>query len=124
MIRVAQRQQTQRRWPLGQYGLSIVLVTLFASSWIGQFAFQLVEVTNDAREHGGDFEWGEFWPEFWAATLENWQSEFLQLVSFVVLTSFLVHRGSAESKDSDEEMQATLERIERRLDTIERSAAS
>jgi hypothetical protein len=50
---------------------------------------------------------GYIWP--WAqATFENWQSEFLQLFAFVALTTFLIHKGSPESKDSDEQMQASL----------------
>jgi len=36
-----------------------------------------------------------------------------------VLTSFLIYKGSAESRDSDDEMQAALERIERRLDALD-----
>jgi hypothetical protein len=31
----------------------------------------------------------------------------------------LIHKGSAESKDSDEEIQATLNRIEKRLDELD-----
>jgi hypothetical protein len=38
---------------------------------------------------------------FWQATGENWESEFLQMGFYVVLTSFLYQRGSAESKDPD-----------------------
>lgn len=30
---------------------------------------------------------------------ENWESEFLQMASYVVLTAMLVQRGSAESRD-------------------------
>ena len=51
--------------------------------------------------------------------LENWQSEFLQLLTFVVLTSFLIHRNSPESKDSDDQMQRSLDRIEKRLKALE-----
>jgi hypothetical protein len=39
---------------------------------------------------------------------ENWQSEFLQLLTFVVLTTFLIHRNSHESRDSDDEMQKVI----------------
>ena len=46
------------------------------------------------------------------------QSEFLQLLTFVVLTTYLIYRGSHESKDSDLEMQAALERIEARVDPL------
>lgn len=38
---------------------------------------------------------------FWQATGENWESEFLQMGFYVVLTSFLFQKGSAESKDPD-----------------------
>ncbi|WP_018348501.1 DUF6766 family protein [Longispora albida] len=35
---------------------------------------------------------------FTEATFENWESEFLQMGSYVLLTAYLVQRGSAESK--------------------------
>jgi hypothetical protein len=34
----------------------------------------------------------------WAATFENWESEFLQMAVFVLLTTFLVQKGSPESR--------------------------
>lgn len=34
----------------------------------------------------------------WQATFENWESEFLQMAVFVLLTTFLVQRGSPESR--------------------------
>ena len=40
---------------------------------------------------------------FLEATFENWESEFLQMGSYVVLTAFLFLRGSAESKPIDED---------------------
>jgi hypothetical protein len=61
---------------------------------------------------------GYVWP--WAqATFENWQSEFLQVFVFIVLTAFLVHRHSHESPDTDYETEASLRRIEARLDDID-----
>lgn len=36
-----------------------------------------------------------------SALFENWESEFLQMSAYVVLTAFLFQRGSAESKDPD-----------------------
>lgn len=38
---------------------------------------------------------------FLSALYENWESEFLQMSAYVVLTAFLFQRGSAESKDPD-----------------------
>jgi hypothetical protein len=87
-----------RRYPLGDRGLGWVLLALFLSSWIGQAIFQV------------GFE-NESWPAFWASTFENWQSEFLQLFTFMVLTSVLVFRGSPESRDSDDELSAKVDEL-------------
>jgi uncharacterized protein DUF6766 len=35
----------------------------------------------------------------WEALFENWESEFLQMAAYVLLTVFLIQKGSAESKD-------------------------
>jgi hypothetical protein len=107
--RAGHRQAADRR----------VLLALFLVSWLGQGISQWFEAANEARAHGEAGTLAEFLPAFLAATLENWQSEFLQLLTFVVLTSFLVHKGSHESKDSDEQMRQALRRIERRLERFE-----
>lgn len=93
------------------YNLSIVLAILFFAAWLAQFLVQIKKVKNDALEKGSVFQWNQYWPEFWSSTLENWQSEFLQLFTFVILTSFLIHKNSAESRDSSD-------RLERKLDAI------
>ena len=112
----------RRLW--SNYNLSIVLGTLFVVSWVIQTWTGWVHFQADQIEHSQTAEVfgpsGYVWQ--WAeSTFENWQSEFLQLLAFVVLTSFLIHRGSHESKDTDEEMMATLNRIERRLNALEGS---
>ncbi len=91
------------------YNLSIVLGILFLLSWGAQFFVELKEVAKEAETHGTPFQWSDFWIKFWSSTLQNWRSEFLQLLTFVVLTSFLIHKNSHESKDSDERIKATLE---------------
>jgi hypothetical protein len=106
----------ERRYPLGRRGLAWVLLGLLLVSWFGQFVFEIVVVRNEAHAHGEAFSWGEFWPEFGQSTLENWQSEFLQLLTFVVLTTFLVFQGSPESRDGDDEVKSQLNRIEAKLD--------
>ena len=53
------------------------------------------------------------------ATFENWQSEFLQVFVFIVLTTFLVHRKSHESPDTDYDTEASLRRIEAKVDRLE-----
>ncbi|SFB57288.1 hypothetical protein SAMN03159496_05281 [Rhizobium sp. NFR07] len=39
---------------------------------------------------------------FLSALFENWESEFLQMSAYVMLTAILFQRGSAESKDPDQ----------------------
>lgn len=97
------------------YGLSIVLFLLFFFSWIGQGIFQWQEFVQHQKEHNQEVKTEEFIPEFGAATFENWQSEFLQLLTFVVLTTYLIHKGSHESKDTDDEMMGKLVKIEQML---------
>ena len=101
------------------YSLSISLAALFFLAWIGQLVTQWFNWANEQQEHNQPLEVGDFLWQFWTSTLENWQSEFLQLLTFVVLTSFLIHRNSPESRDSDDEMQRSLARIEKRLKALE-----
>jgi predicted PurR-regulated permease PerM len=99
------------------FGLSLAFCILFLLSWILQGVAQWQEFTDEQRSHNEPVEVGDFVAVFSKSTLENWQSEFLQLFSFVVLSALLIHKGSAESKDSDEEMQQALSRIEKKLGT-------
>ena len=106
---------------LRNYSLSLVLAALFLGAWALQTVLGWQEFRAEQAAHGEAAHWfgaeGYIW-NWGRATFENWQSEFLQLLTFVVLTSFLIHKGSHESKDSDERLQAAVGRIERRLDAL------
>ena len=106
------------------YNLSIILFLLFAVSWVLQTCTGWVAFAAQQQEHGQIAELfgssGYIW-EWAQATMENWQSEFLQLLTVVVLTTSLIHKGSHESKDTDDEMMAVLRRIEKRLGKLENS---
>lgn len=103
---------------LRDYSLGIVLAGLFLASWIGQTLMGWVEFAGEQAAHGETAEVfgpsGYFWT-WMAATFENWQSEFLQLFTMAVLTAFLIHKGSTESRDTDEEMSLHLAAIRREL---------
>jgi hypothetical protein len=107
---------------LRNYSLSIVLGILFIVSWLLQTTTGWVEFVADQQAHGETAqlfgESGYFW-SWMQSTFENWQSEFLQLFTMVVLVSFLIHKGSQESKDADAEVKAMLEDMEERLVRIE-----
>jgi hypothetical protein len=93
-------------------------MVLFFATWLGQGISQWQTYTDEQHAHGESVEVGGFISEFGQSTLENWQSEFLQLFAFVVLAALYVHKGSAESKDSDEKIEAALRRIEESLGTL------
>jgi len=107
-----------KRW-WRDYNLTVVLGLLFVTTWIGQLITQWFTFANEQQDHNQPLQIGAFLWEFWQSTLENWQSEFLQLFSFVALSALFIHKGSAESKDSDEQMQQSLDRIEKRLKALE-----
>jgi branched-subunit amino acid ABC-type transport system permease component len=110
--------QGQRRRIWSTFGLSIAFCGLFLISWAAQAVAEWGTYRAEQREHAQPVSAQGFMVEFGQSTLENWQSEFLQLFSFVVFSAVLIHKGSAESKDSDDRMEETLRRIERRLDAL------
>jgi hypothetical protein len=82
-------------------GLSIVLVLLFAVTTAGQAVTGWLDHNESQRQHGGvssSFRAYLASGHFWEATGENWESEFLQMAAFVLLTTMLYQKGSAESK--------------------------
>jgi len=88
------------RW-LRENGLSIALFGLFGVFMVGQGLTGWRTYNAEQREHhertiglGAYLTTGHFVE----ATFENWESEFLQMASYVLLTVWLVQKGSSESK--------------------------
>lgn len=89
-------------------GLSLVLAALFVTFVVGQACAGWYAYNKERREHSH--------PEvtldncltgvhFWEAIFENWESEFLQMAAYVMLTAFLFQRGSAESNAPDKPVE-------------------
>ena len=86
-------------------GLTITLATMFLFSTLGMIWSGYSAYNEELEEHGaaavgllaylisGDF---------LSALFENWESEFLQMSAYVMLTAMLFQRGSAESRDPDD----------------------
>jgi len=85
--------------------LSIVSLTFFAIFLVGQSLAGLREHNDERAEHGerpmGYAAYVES-GHFLGAVFENWESEFLQIGLYVLLTIHLRQKGSAESKKLDE----------------------
>jgi hypothetical protein len=84
--------------------LSIVFLALFLAALCGQAIAGHADLNEDQLRHG-DPEMSLLRyvvsSEFGTAVMENWQSEYLQFTLFVLLTVWLLQRGSPESKRLD-----------------------
>ena len=81
--------------------LTIVLMLLFSGFLVGQLLTGWHEYNQTQQEHDrSPVAFGRYLTtgHMWEATLENWESEFLQMAAFIVLTTILVQRGSPESR--------------------------
>ena len=86
-------------------GLTVVLLILFALSLLGQSLTGERVYNADQRDHGQPtvtFVNYLLTGHFVEAVFENWESEFLQMGLYVLLTAYLFQKGSAESKDPEE----------------------
>ena len=87
-------------------GLSIVLFALFAVLLAGQSYVGLLRENDELLEHAqSPVSWTEYVTSggFLEATMENWESEFLQMWAYVIFTVFLFQKGSSESKPPDKD---------------------
>jgi hypothetical protein len=89
---------------LRENGLSIVLAILFAVFLVAQSITGLYRYNDEQGSHAQPaISYGEYLKsgEVLQATMENWESEFLQMGMYVLLTTFLYQKGSAESNKLD-----------------------
>jgi hypothetical protein len=90
-------------WRAQLYGNSMIIVMslIFLTAWFAQSLAGWRVLNEELAEHGERLiSWWSYVgsADFWEATFQNWQSEFLAVGSFAVLAVFLRQRGSPESK--------------------------
>jgi hypothetical protein len=92
-----------KHW-IRDHGLLLANLLLFLVSFLGMVLSGVHTYNEEQLTHGeatvtlaGFFATGDFLE----ATFENWESEFLQMGTYVVLTAYLFQRGSSESKLPD-----------------------
>jgi hypothetical protein len=122
MSRSIQSERSEGRSMWREFALGLILMMLFFATWVAHLIVEWQVFTDEQLAHGVEPQVGDFVAQFGRSTLENWQSEFLQLFSFVVLAALYIHKGSAESKDGEENIEASLRRIEQHLGTLPASA--
>ncbi|HZX79371.1 MAG TPA: DUF6766 family protein [Lysobacter sp.] len=102
----------QRPWPVRRGGvwrrayehsLSGALLLLFAASFVAHLYSSWKQHAGEQLLHG-EAVTASIWEHlasasFWFESFQNWQSEFLAVISLVVLSIFLREKDSTESKD-------------------------
>jgi hypothetical protein len=104
---------------LQKNSLSIVFILLFMIAIAGQFFAGQKEYNKERQEKGQvpvDAKTYITSGHFLQATFENWESEFLQMALFVMLTISLRQKGSSESKKIDRKEEVDREPDPRKKD--------
>ncbi len=89
------------RTTLFAWSLSLVMASIFFASWGAQSLAGWAQYNETRLERlQAPITWGQYVAnaDFWARSLQNWQSEMLAVGSMVVLSIYLRQRGSPESK--------------------------
>lgn len=101
-------------WSL--YGYAWVTLALFAISLTGHWIFGWYAYVQEQQAHREAIEVSAYTVQMLRDTLENWQSEFLQLLWQVGGLAFLLYVGSPQSKEGDDRMEAKLDAILRAVE--------
>lgn len=94
-----------------EYGFLWVTLVLFIASLAGHWMFAWSAYVHEQEAHSQSVEMREFIQLTMRDTLENWQSEFLQLVWQVAGLAFLLYVGSPQSKEGDERKEEKIDLI-------------
>src|SRR5512134_1165411 len=93
------------------YGFAWVTLGFLLISLAGHWIFGWFAFVQEQRAMGHPVETSDFVIEMMRDTLENWQSEFLQLLWQVAGLALLLYVGSPQSKESDDRVEAKLDAI-------------
>ncbi len=98
-----------------KYGYLWVTLVLFLGSLAGHWTLSWFAYVEDQSALGQPVEILGYVVQTGRDTLENWQSEFLQLIWQVGGHAFLFHLGSPQSKEGDERKEEKLDAILRAI---------
>lgn len=101
-------------WKKKGYLWITLLFFLFSVTLHWVFGWEVFK--QDQFAHGEPVLVSDFIKEMMRDTMENWQSEFLQLMWQVAGLAFLWHVGSPQSKEGDDRKEEKLDHIIKMLD--------
>lgn len=98
------------------YSYAWITLGLFAFSIVGHWIFGWYAFVSEQQEHGQVVHFAPYFIEMMRDTLENWQSEFLQLLWQVGGLAFFIFLGSPQSKEGSDRLEAKIDFILKRVD--------
>jgi hypothetical protein len=104
-------KQKPRNTIWSKYGYFWVTLALFVASLVGHWTFGWYAFVTEQQQHGQSAQVGEFVVQAMRDTLENWQSEFLQLIWQVSGLALLYHIGSPQSKEGNDRLEEKVDLI-------------
>jgi hypothetical protein len=99
------------------YGFFWVTLGLFVMSISLHWLFAWYSYIQEQDKHNQPVQLGDYFNETLRDTMENWQSEFLQLIWQVVGLSILWYVGSSQSKEADDRMEEKIDLLIQRPDS-------
>ena len=101
---------------LKHYGFFWVTLGFFIISISLHWVFAWYSYLQEQEEHKQPIEFNGYLNETLRDTMENWQSEFLQLMWQVVGLSILWFVGSSQSKESDDRLEEKIDLLIHKLE--------
>jgi hypothetical protein len=99
-----------------RYSFLWITLILFLGSLLAQWIFGWQAFVDEQVDHGQEVVGSEYFSQMMRDTMENWQSEFLQLMWQVAGLAFLFYVGSPQSKEGDDRKEEKLDLILQAVD--------
>lgn len=95
----------------GRHGFMYFTAAFFIISLAGHAIFGWFAFVDEQTDHQQAADFSGYMLAFMRDVLENWQSEFLQLIWQVAGLAFLLHVGSPQSKEGDDRKEEKIDAI-------------
>jgi hypothetical protein len=105
------KAELKQDFRFGSYGFIYFTSAFFALSLAGHALFGWFAFVNEQLDHGQPANFGDYAIQYIRDVLENWQSEFLQLIWQVAGLAFLLHVGSPQSTEGDDRKEEKIDAI-------------
>lgn len=102
-----------------RYSYLWITLILFLGALVGHWVFGWFAYVSAQNQHGAPVEVSGYLVEMMRDTMENWQSEFLQLMWQVGGLAFFLFVGSPQSKEEDDRVEEKLDLILRTLRPVD-----